>query len=119
MRKDEFEPCYDERVTILTDGERIDGTLFHGSVARLSDFLNALFQQEFQFVKVKEPTVYLRPSGEELGKFPFLMVARDRIVLVMAHAEGGAEAPGRAGSSALTHSARLLRREAATSRHHE
>ena len=26
MRRDEFEPCRDERVTILTDGERIEGT---------------------------------------------------------------------------------------------
>jgi len=115
MRRDEFEPCFDERVTILTAGERIEGTLFYGSVARLSDFLNAPFQQELRFVKVKEPTVFLRPSGEELGKFPFLMVARDRIELVMAHSEGGPDV-ARAGAAALTHSARLLRREAATAR---
>jgi len=73
MRRDEFEPCYGEKVTILTDGERID-------------------------------------------KVPFLMVDRERIVMVLAHAEAGAETPDRASPAALTQSARLLLREAATAR---
>lgn len=114
MRGNQFEKCLDEQVTILTERERIEGTVYFGGGSRLSDFLNAPFQQEFQFIKVKDPIVYLRPSGEEMGRSPFLMVARDRIVLLMSHAP--ADEPDRVGAPPLTPTARLLRREANSGR---
>ena len=85
MRGTQFEHYDEEQVTILTEGERIDGTLYYMGGARLSDFLNAPLQEEFRFVKIKNPTVRMRLTGEDLGNPPFVMVARERIVLVMAH----------------------------------
>ncbi len=110
-----FEAVADERVTILTEGERIEGRLFYMSNLRLSDFLNAPVQEESRFVKVKDPQVTLRQSGEVLAHAPFVMIARERIVLVMTHT---AEAePEEAGPDRdLTPTARLLNMEARSPR---
>jgi hypothetical protein len=75
----------EERVTIITDGERIEGTLYHVGGIRLSDFLNATSQQDSPFVKLKDSRVFDRRTGDELERAEFLMVARHRIVLVMTH----------------------------------
>ncbi len=85
MRPMNMEPYFDERVTVLTDGERIEGRLFYMGGARLSDFLNAPLQQEFRFVKIKDATVTFRRTGEEVAQVPFVMIARERILLVMIH----------------------------------
>ncbi len=86
MRSGQFNQFVEEPITILTDGERIEGKLFHMGEIRLSDFLNSSAQQDARFLKVKDPTVYCRRSGEELIKVPFLMVSRERIVMLMTHA---------------------------------
>ena len=85
MRPGQYVQYVEEWITILTEGERIEGQLFHASGTRLSDFLNSSIQQESKFLKVKNPTVYCRHSGAELNKAPFLMVAIDRVVMVMTH----------------------------------
>lgn len=86
MAGNQFDRYAEELVTILTDGERIEGLLFYLGGSRLSDFLNSPIQQESKFLKVKDATVRCRRSGEELGKVPFVMVARDRLVMVMTQA---------------------------------
>jgi hypothetical protein len=76
----------DEKITILTDAERIEGQLFHLGGTKLSDFLNSSIQQDDKFLKIKSPTVYCRQSGDEKVKMPFLMVAIDQIVMIMSQA---------------------------------
>jgi hypothetical protein len=87
----QYKEFVEERVTVLTEGERIEGQLFHMGGTRLSDFLNSSAQQEFRFLKMKDPVVYCRRSGQELIAVPFLMVARDRIVMVLTHVPPEAE----------------------------
>lgn len=73
----------EQRVLIVTDGERIEGTLLHTDGMRLSDFLAAAEHYEISILKIKDPTVYCRRTGEELGRSRFLAVTRDRVVFVM------------------------------------
>jgi hypothetical protein len=73
-----------EQVTIMTETERIEGTLFHMDELRLSDFLNhSSMHEELPFLKIKNPQVFCRRTGQQLAHGPFLMVARNRIVLVL------------------------------------
>ncbi|MDB5350715.1 MAG: hypothetical protein JWN86_1962 [Planctomycetota bacterium] len=74
----------EQRVLVITDGERIEGTLFHMGGIRLSDFLSAAAHQDDPYLKIKDPTVTCRRTGTELGRSPFLVVAKDRVVLIMA-----------------------------------
>ena len=101
-----YEPVAEERVTILTEGEQIEGRLFHMKNLRLSDFLNAPVQEESRFVKVKDPKVTLRQTGEVLAEAPFMMIARERIVLVLTHTVEPEPEPAADGD--LTPTARLL-----------
>ena len=94
MRTSQIDQFIEERVIILTDGERIEGSLFHMGGVRLSDFLTSPIHQDSRFLKLKDPTVYCRRSGEELVKVPFAMVARDRIVMVMTHVAVPQDEPG-------------------------
>ena len=87
MRGNQYENFVGERVTILTEGERIEGSLYYIGGVRMSDFLNSPNQQESRFVKLKDPIVHCRRTGEEMARAPFLMVACDRIVLVLTHSE--------------------------------
>jgi hypothetical protein len=89
----------EERVTLLTRGERIEGTLFHGVGVRLSDFLNSSIQQESTYVKIKNPTVRCRDTGETLDRASFAMVARDQIVILLMHEPEGDMAPMGAAKS--------------------
>jgi len=93
MRVSQFEQYVEEQVTILTDSERIEGQLFYVGGSRLSDFLNSPIQQDAKFLKVKNPTVYCRRTGEEICRFPFLMVSRDRVIMVMTHTSLDNQAP--------------------------
>ncbi len=86
MHSSQFDKFVEERITVLTEGERIDGLLFRMGGARLSDFLNSSIQQEAGFLKLKDAAVTCRRSGDSLAEVPFLMVARDKIVMVMTHA---------------------------------
>ncbi len=103
-----YEPVAEERVTILTEGERIEGRLFYMKNLRLSDFLNAPVQEESRFVKVKDPKVTLRQSGEILAQAPFMMIARERIVLVLTHTPEPDPEPEASANGDLTPTARLL-----------
>ena len=85
MRPDQFGQFVEELVTVLTDGERIEGRLVHLGQTRLSDFLNSAMQQDAKYMKVKDPTVYCRKTGVMLVRVPFLLVSRDRVVMVMTH----------------------------------
>jgi hypothetical protein len=85
MRPDQFGQFVEEPVTVLTEGERIEGRLVHLGQTRLSDFLNSAMQAEAKFMKVKGPSIYCRKTGVMLMQVPFLLVSRDRIVMVMTH----------------------------------
>jgi len=91
MRSGHFENHVEERITVLTEWERIEGRMFHMGGNRLSDFLNSPIQAESAFLKIKEPTIFCRRTGKELIQVPFLMVARDRIVMVMMYSPNNAE----------------------------
>lgn len=77
----------EEPVTVLTDGERIDGTIVHMDTIRLSDFLNSALGTEERFLKVKDPKITDRRSGEVVLNAPFFLVARERVVGIVAHVE--------------------------------
>ena len=94
MNSNQFDQFVEEQITVLTEGERIDGLVYHVGGARLSDFLNSSIQQEASFLKVKDAAVTCRRSGYSLAQVPFLMVARDKIVMVLTYTPGG-EAPAK------------------------
>lgn len=79
----------DESVTVITDGERIEGFIPHMDAIRLSDYLNSQLNHVEPFLKLKESVVYCRRTGAELGRAPFLLVARARIAMVMTDSELG------------------------------
>jgi hypothetical protein len=79
----------DEAVTVITDGERIEGHIPHMDAIRLSDYLNSQLNHVEQFLKLKESVVFCRRSGIELARAPFLLVSRARIVMVMTDSELG------------------------------
>jgi len=91
----QYSEFVEERVTVLTVGERIEGVLCYIGATRLSDFLKAPFQRDSKFLKVKNPRVYCRHSGEEINRVPFLMLARDRIVMMMTHSASESDEPAR------------------------
>jgi hypothetical protein len=94
MRGNQFEQHYiEERVTVLTEGERIEGMVFYMGGSRLSDFLNSPNQQESKFLKIKDPMIYCRRSGDSISQVPFVLVARDRVVMVMTHKSPTASEP--------------------------
>lgn len=97
-RHDQF---IEERVTILTESERIEGTLFYASGVRLSDFLNSPNQQEAKFLRIKDPIVTCRRTGQQTEKGPFALVSRDRLVLVVTH-EAREEQDARPSDSAFS-----------------
>lgn len=100
MRLGSFEHYIEERVTILTESERVEGELFYVGGGRLSDFLNSPVQADARFLKIKNPTIYCRRSGQEICRVPFVMVARDRILMVMSHTSLDATNASLAGLSA-------------------
>lgn len=71
----------EERVTIFTDRERIDGIITHMSTIRLSDFMIGEGHQT-DFIKIKDASIHCRQTGEELDQVPFVLIARDRITLL-------------------------------------
>lgn len=71
------------RVIVLTEGERIEGTLSHVEGIRLSDFFNAPGHQEAPFLIIQHARVLCRQSKEEMVDVPLVLVARNRIVAVM------------------------------------
>src|SRR6478609_3503217 len=71
----------EERVTIFTEQDRIEGTITHVSTIRLSDFMISEGHQT-DFIKIKNATITCRKTGEELDKVPFVLVARDRVTLL-------------------------------------
>lgn len=73
----------EKAVTILTDGEKVEGVLSHLDGIRLSDFLNAPMHQEAPFLIVLNAQVTCRRSGEELAKTPFMLIARNRVAMIM------------------------------------
>jgi len=79
----------DECVTVITDGERVEGLMPHMDSVRLSDYLNSQLNHTEPFLKLREAAVFCRRSGAELGRAPFLLVARARIVMVMTDSELG------------------------------
>jgi hypothetical protein len=79
----------DECVTVITDGERIEGFIPHMDTVRLSDYLNLELNHAEPFLKLKDSVVYCRRTGGELGRAPFLLVSRDRISIVMTESEHG------------------------------
>src|SRR5258708_4355149 len=83
MIGNQYDQYIEERVTILTDSERVEAILYYLGGSRMSDFLHPPFQRESKFIKVKDATICCRHSGEEIGKVPFVMVARDRVVMMM------------------------------------
>ena len=93
MRPDQFGQFVEESVTVLTEGERIEGRLVHQGQTRLSDFLNSATQQEAKFMKVKNSSVYCRKTGVMMVQVPFLLVARDRIVMVMTNSSTDPDDP--------------------------
>jgi hypothetical protein len=97
MIGNQYDQYLEEHVTILTENERVVGTLYYLDGARMSDFLNSPVQQESKFLKVKDATVYCQNSGEVIGKVPFAMVARDRVVMVMTHTPTTADDPATGG----------------------
>jgi hypothetical protein len=79
----------DEGVTVITDGERIEGCIPHMDTVRLSDYLNLQLNHVEPFLKLKDSIVFCRRTGAELDRAPFLLVARNRIVIVMTESEHG------------------------------
>jgi len=71
----------EEKVTIFTDRDRIEGTITHMSTIRLSDFMIGEGSQT-DFIKIKNATIHCRQTGEELEQVPFVLIARDRITLL-------------------------------------
>lgn len=80
-----FGDQHEERVTVVTSHERIEGNLFYAGGMRLSDDVNSSLSKQIPFLKIKNPTIYCRQSGEKLTQAPFAMVARDKIVMVVSH----------------------------------
>jgi hypothetical protein len=101
MIGNQYDQYIEECVTILTESERVEGLLYYLGGSRMSDFLNSPVQQESKFLKVKDATIRCRHSGEEIGKVPFVMVARDRVVMVMTHISPTADDPAPADHPAI------------------
>jgi hypothetical protein len=71
----------EEKVTVFTDRDRIQGTITHMSTIRLSDFMIGEGHQT-DFIKIKNATIHCRQTGEEMEQVPFVLIARDRITLL-------------------------------------
>jgi hypothetical protein len=75
--------CTNQRLLIFTENERVEGTVRHVQSIRVSDYFNAGVHRENPFVNVCDATVTSLRTGEVLCRGEFLMLARNRITMVV------------------------------------
>jgi hypothetical protein len=75
--------CTSQKLLILTETERVEGTVRHAQAIRVSDYFNAGQHRDTPFINVCDATVTCLRTGEVICRDGFVMLARQRVTLVV------------------------------------
>jgi hypothetical protein len=87
MEKEQLQNLESEQVVIFTEKELIEGTFYHNKNMRLSDALNSPSHRDIPYLPLADARVTMLETGEERLQSRFLLVAHNKIVVMMPRPE--------------------------------